>query len=315
MGIGKHRVLATLSLLTLIIATGFRANSPDSNTDLAMAEGGNPIDRLMRLVDPFGLVRSFIGWPYTPEEDPLTNLETTNTYLKHRWTLECGDDPGSTCLDIPKGLVPHPPRGFIWKRLSGGYTFSAFSHADEQYFSGDQVEIPGILGLTAKEDFLFGVDGVGMQGSGVIWRLDANRQMQPINIRYIAGHWELDGQDVIIEDYWYYAADHRPVDAQLIPKIRLVDARFAISPGNQLIPYYSVAAPPRFDDGTLLYVPELIEYGGLFEVQDRGGAYGPNSRRFDVYVGKGMGKAVDWLRLGARRSDLAVYQLLPSSWN
>jgi hypothetical protein len=178
---------------------------------------------------------------------------------------------------------------------------------------GDLVDIPGIHGLQAKEGFLFGVDGVGMQGGGFIKRLNNDRVMTPIYIRFISGKWQLDGQDVIISDLWRYTDTEAPVDPRYITNIKLANARFAMATPPDLIPYYSVAASPRFPSGTKIFVPGLQQFGGMFEVQDCGGAFGPDSQRFDIYVGQNMSKALEFIRLGPARSDLVVYQLVPAS--
>lgn len=150
-----------------------------------------------------------------------------------------------------------------------------------------------------------------MQGTGVIRRMDDHRVMQTIYIKYISGHWELDGEDVLIADYWYYAGSGEAVPADQVDEIHLVDAKFSIVPEPTLTPYFSVAASNRFDMGTWLFVPGLDSYGGIFEVQDRGGAFGLQSQRFDLYVGKEMDLALEWLRLDGKRKNLVVYTLSP----
>ncbi len=207
---------------------------------------------------------------------------------------------------------PPAPPGYSWQKLTGKFTFSAYSLADERVFAGSQMDIPGILGLQAKEDFLYSIYGVGMQGTGVIKRMDDHRTMQTIYIKYISGHWELDGEEVLIADYWYYAESGAAVPADQVSKIRLVDAKFSIVSEPKLTPYFSVAASNRFGMGTWLFVPGLDTYGGIFEVQDRGGAFGPQSQRFDLYVGKELDLALDWLRLDDLRKNLVVYVLSPN---
>jgi hypothetical protein len=266
-------------------------------------------------MDPFRLSRAGMGRITTdvyPGVRYPVQLSGEAALFSRR--IPCEEALSNSCLGTRGILFPMPPGGFYWKRLNGLYTFSAYSHAVESDFMGNLAPIPGIKGLEAKEDFLFGVSGVGMQGSGTIWRLDDQRVLRPINLRYISGHWVLNGRDVVIEDKWYYADDQSPVARDLIRKIRLTDARFAILPEIQLTPYYSVAAPPEFDTGTQIFVPSLTNYGGLFEVQDRGGAFGPDSQRFDVYVGKKIDHALDWLAQGEARSNLVVYTLIPKSW-
>jgi hypothetical protein len=216
------------------------------------------------------------------------------------------------CLTDASIQLPPAPPGFTWKRLEDSFTFSAYAHPSEDYYLGDLVDIPGIQNLKAKDGFLFGVDGIGMQGGGYIWRLNDAHQMAPIYISYIAGHWELDGQDVVISDQWRYRDGGNSVDLSQIANIRLADARFAMVDEPALTPDYSVAASPRFPIGTQLYVPGLAAYGGKFEVQDRGGAFGPDSQRFDIYVGKDINSALTFIRLGPARSNLPVYALEPN---
>jgi hypothetical protein len=213
------------------------------------------------------------------------------------------------CLTDAAIQLPPAPPGFTWKRLEDSFTFSAYAHPSEDYFMGDMVDIPGIQNLKAKDGFLFGVYGIGMQGGGYIWRLNKDHQMAPIYISYIAGHWELNGENVIISDQWRYEDGGKSVDQDQIANIRLVDARFAMMDEPTLTPYYSVAASPRIPIGTQLYVPGLAAYGGKFEVQDRGGAFGPDSQRFDIYVGKDINSALEFIRLGPARSNLPVYAL------
>jgi hypothetical protein len=206
------------------------------------------------------------------------------------------------------GFPPAPP-GYEWKRLDGLFTFSAYAHPTEADYPGDLVDIPGIQGLEAKEDFLFALDGIGMQGGGYIHRVYPRQGALNYYIKYISGHWELGNEDVIIEDEWYFARDHSPVNADQFSRIRLKEAKFSIMPDPQLIPYYSVAASTRFEIGTQIYVPGLAAYGGLFEVQDRGGAFSKDSQRFDIYVGSEMETALEWIRLDRARSNLPVYVL------
>jgi 3D (Asp-Asp-Asp) domain-containing protein len=225
----------------------------------------------------------------------------------------CTDLSLPDCKVDEKVKLPAAPAGYAWKRLNGKYTFSAYAHPSEEYYMGDLVDIPGIQGLKAKDGFLFGVDGIGMQGGGYIWRLNAERQYVPIYITYIKGDWTLGGESVTISDEWRYTESGQPVDTQQISKIRLTNARFAMVDAPKLIPNYSVAAPLRFPSGSKIYVPGLQAFGGTFEVQDCGGAFGPDSRRFDLYVGTNINDAVKFIRLNDARSNLPVYILQPIS--
>ena len=207
------------------------------------------------------------------------------------------------------GFPPAPP-GYAWKRLDGLFTFSAYVHPTEADYPGDLVEIPGIQGIKAKEDFLFAVDGIGMQGGGYIRRVEPGIGRLDYYIKYISGHWQLGDRDVIIEDEWYFASDHAPVDPRQIQRIRLNHSKFSIMTDPKLIPFYSIAAPARFPIGAQVFVPALASYGGLFEVQDRGGAFSKDAERFDVFVGTEMEEALNWFRLDQARSNLPVYMLI-----
>jgi hypothetical protein len=207
-------------------------------------------------------------------------------------------------------LLPEAPVGYAWKRLDGKFTFSAYAHPSDNEFMGNRVDIPGVGNLQAKDGFLYGVDGIGMQGGGFVQGLNRQGVLDTFYIRYISGHWELDGDDVFIKDEWYYSATGEVVPSSQIGKILLAEARFAMVDEPQLTPYYSLAAPTRFEIGTKLFVPGLESFGGIFEVQDRGGAFGKDSQRFDIYVGREMEKALEWFRLGPDRSDLVVYSLV-----
>lgn len=212
-----------------------------------------------------------------------------------------------------QGAIPLPfaPDGYRWTLLDGRYSFSAYAHPSDDYFLGDMVDIPGIGGVKAKEGFLFGVDGIGMQGGGYVMGMNKHNKIVSMYIRYIAGEWKLDGQNVLISDQWRYKESGEQVELSRIGEIRLGDARFAIAEPPDLTPYYSVAASPRFAIGTKLFVPGLQQFGGQFEVQDRGGAFDINSQRFDIYVGQEMSEALKFIRLGPARSDLEVYVLEP----
>ncbi len=225
----------------------------------------------------------------------------------------CHDMALPRCLGQPGLDLPPAPTGYTWVRLEGRFSFSAYAHPSENTFMGDLVDIPGIQGLKAKDGFLYGVDGIGMQGGGYIWRLNNNRKLKPIYIRYIAGEWKLGDQKVVVSDQWRYGDTGSSVDPASIENIRLADARFAIDTPPNLTPYSSVAASPRFPLGTKLFVPGLLQYGGLFEVKDYGGAFGPDSQRFDVYVGEEMSAALNFIRIGSARMNLVVYQLEPAA--
>jgi hypothetical protein len=255
--------------------------------------------------------------PTQPPTATLLPASPTPTIVPYTWTqppLEiCTDLSLPNCKVDVSAKLPTPPAGYAWKRLNGKYTFSAYAHPSEEYYLGDLVDIPGIQGLKAKDGFLFGVDGIGMQGGGYIWRLNAQRQYVPIYITYIKGDWTLGDESVTISDEWRYTESGEPVDTQLISKIRLTNARFAMVDAPKLIPNYSVAAPLRFPSGSKIYVPGLEAFGGTFEVQDCGGAFGPESKRFDLYVGTNINDAVKFIRLNDARSNLPVFILQPIS--
>lgn len=239
------------------------------------------------------------------QPDPTLDSIPTLQYLE-------GCLPGldQNCRNPRSPTLPKAPPGYAWKRLEGKYTFSAYVHPNEDAFMGDRLDIPGVGGVQAKEGFLYGVDGIGMQGGGFVQGINHQGVLDTFYIRYISGHWELDGKDVFIQDEWYYSETGEVVPTVLIGKILLSDARFAMDKEPHLTPYYSVAAPTRFEIGTKIYVPGLESFGGIFEVQDRGGSFGKDSQRFDIYVGREMEKALEWFRLGAMRSDLVVYILV-----
>jgi hypothetical protein len=209
--------------------------------------------------------------------------------------------------------LPPAPQGKMWQKLDGDFSFSAYAQPTEESYMGNMVYVPGAWGVMAKEGFLYGVDGIGMQGGGYIWRKGDDKKDHRLYIKYISGHWELDGRDVNITDHWYYKDNGEIVDTSLISKIRLSDdAKFSVMPDPELSPYYSVAAPSRFDLGTKIFVPGLKNYNeGVFEIQDRGGAFESDSQRFDIYVGQDLNRALEFLRLGPARSNLDVYQLVP----
>ncbi|MDD5368525.1 MAG: hypothetical protein PHQ40_05535 [Anaerolineaceae bacterium] len=214
------------------------------------------------------------------------------------------------CKHSRPNQLPPAPIGYRWERLERLYTFSAYVHALEESYRGDRLDVPGIQGVQAKEGFLYGVDGLGMQGGGFIYMMNIQGEYEKRYIRYISGHWELDGEDVIISNQWVYAKTGKAVDTKFISKILLADGRFSLANEPNLTPYYSVAASRDFKIGDKLYVPGLVSYGGIFEVQDRGGAFGPNSQRFDLFVGNDMSRALEWIRLGPARSNLVVYRLV-----
>lgn len=168
----------------------------------------------------------------------------------------------------------------FWLEI-GNMHMSVYYPANEDNFSGPLVRIPGLENYKARKDFLFSYTGVAMQGTGYFKR-DGNTTM----IHYEKGHWELKGQRVEISDHWYYSKTHLPVPLHLLPNIKLVDAKFALGPGKNLTDYYSLAAPPNFPIGTYVYIPDLahLNDGGLFEIQDRGGAFRENAHRFDLYA-------------------------------
>ncbi len=247
----------------------------------------------------------------------LPSASPTPTLVPYTWTqppLEiCTNLSLPDCQTKATVKLPAAPTGYTWKRLSGTFTFSAYAHPSEEYYMGDLVDIPGIQGLQAKDGFLFGVDGIGMQGGGYIWRLNAERKLMPIYITYIKGDWTLGGESVTISDEWRYTESGEPVDKNIISKIRLTNARFAMVDAPKLIPNYSIAAPLRFPSGSKIYVPGLQEFGGTFEVQDCGGAFGPDSKRFDLYVGTNINDAVKFIRLNDARANLPVFILQPIS--
>jgi len=215
-------------------------------------------------------------------------------------------------INCPRGSTsPFPPTlpGYYWKPLKEKYSFSAYAIPGEEAYMGDLIDIPGIIGLQAKEEFLFSVAGIAMQGGGIIHRMDDDRVVRPLYIKYIAGSWVLDGKDVYVTDQWYYSDTGEIVPTDQISFIRIGEPRFSILPEPDLIPYYSVAASYRFPIGTKIYVPDLQGYGGIFEVDDRGGAFDQDSLRFDIFVGKNMDRALEWIRLDTARHNLDVYVL------
>lgn len=218
-----------------------------------------------------------------------------------------------TCSVADSVAFPPAPVGMTWQKLDGGFSFSGYAQPTEEAYMGNMVYVPGAWGIMAKEGFLYGVDGIGMQGGGYIWRKGDDKQMHRMYIKYISGRWELDGRDVCITDHWYYKDTGELVDPNQVYKIRLSDdSKFSIMPDPELTPYYSVAAPSRFDLGTKIFVPGLKNYNqGIFEIQDRGGAFEATTNRFDIYVGQDLNRALELLRLGPARSNLIVYQLIP----
>ncbi|MCL4561433.1 MAG: hypothetical protein M1281_12545, partial [Chloroflexi bacterium] len=73
--------------------------------------------------------------------------------------IVCDEIMSGRCKGPQLASFPPAPPGYSWKKLTGKFTFSAYSLADERVFSGSQMDIPGILGLQAKEDFLYSIYG------------------------------------------------------------------------------------------------------------------------------------------------------------
>ena len=168
------------------------------------------------------------------------------------------------------------------------------------------VDIPGMSGFQAKADFLFNRDGVGMQGSGIM-----TCEGKAVYIGYDRGHWEdSSGRRVYItRQGWVYE------DGSLVKElasIHLTNALFSMRAPSNKIPRFSLAGPPDFSIGSILFSPKLsglTPYNGLLRVEDRGGAFKRGELRFDMYQGIGNDAGLAWLEI-SERSNVDVYLLI-----
>lgn len=178
----------------------------------------------------------------------------------------------------------------------GMFTISAYVHALESQFHGRAVEIPGMDGQTAREDFLFSRGGVVMQGSGI----------------------RLGGDFVHIRnqgDLYWVDARGRQVSAAQARWVGNPDEADFGSGSKVLLAHFSVAAPRRVPMGQLLYIPSLVpglrrigvRHNGVFRVDDRGGSI--SGARLDLFVGNGFGPSDRWFHEVPERSGAMVYAL------
>ena len=234
---------------------------------------------------------------------------------------DCIPDGNGGCYQ-PPDPAPQPPIPQPLVNLDdyalvylGEFTFSAYVFADETQFGGPRVNVNGVAGQQAREDFLFGSGGVIMQGTGVLEDGTLIHIANPHDMR-----WSRGGQVIVhTEGFgWHYAGTSERTGLAGASIMNRDEAVFRLGAGRQgLEPYYSVAAPSSIEMGTLLYSPDLqpyTPYGGVFEVQDRGGAI--TGRSMDLFVGQGFANSDAWLYTpptSTARVGAQVYQLIPLS--
>jgi len=174
----------------------------------------------------------------------------------------------------------------------------------------------GKITLTLKGSFWFGGRGVAMQGTG---RTEAGG----LYMKYegTGGHWVKIGgsrwktverryQDLGITEFTGFGnlALSNPEGAEFSVVGSVIGAA-----GRDLVPWYSIAAPPGIPldtSGCMQFLTGETPGGGTwmsFGVDDRGGAI--KGKRIDVYVGEGENALSRWYTTGGNREALVyVYE-------
>jgi 3D (Asp-Asp-Asp) domain-containing protein len=202
---------------------------------------------------------------------------------------------------------------FPWKlQAVGTFDISMYYYAVEAMpnFTRSRTPVRGLPGREARKDFLFGPEGVPMQGSGI---LESTGELIEItNPRDVGGWVDREGNQT--HDYRRLYSIAEP-DA----------AVFGLS-RKELVPFYSVARSlgnQVVPTGTLLFVGGLEDllhehgvdgHDGIVRVMDAGGDVQPT--QLDLFVGPQTSRIyqlfVSWTN-DPRHSSLPVYKLLPSS--